>query len=382
MAGSRAAFPKAVAPEPVRVLVVEDEAPLRRAFVRVLERAGFQVEAASDGLAARTLIAAKDFHVVLSDVSMPGMDGVSLLRSLRQGKLELPVILMSGLPEVDAVADAVQYGACQFLMKPVELGQLQEVVRGAAERWRETLRKRHAPEPFESGKFPKGDRAALEMTFSLAIDGLWMAYQPIVDAKARTLFGYEAFLRTTEASFPDPGSLLDAAELLAKLDDIGQAVRSGTAGSILDTEPGSVVFLNLHTLDLRDPSLTADTAPLSKFASRVVLEITERAPLAQVDGFLPRIAELRAMGFRIAIDDLGAGYAGLTSFAALEPDFVKLDMSLIRDVHRSATQEKLVRAMTSRCRDLGMLVVAEGVETPEERDLLVDAGCDLLQGYL
>ena len=88
------------------------------------------------------------------------------------------------------------------------------------------------------------------------------------------------------------------------------------------------------------------------------------------------------MGFRIAIDDLGAGYAGLTSFATLEPEFVKLDMSLVRDVDKNPTKKKLVRSMTSLCRDLGMLVVAEGVETLAERDVLVEAGCDLLQGYL
>ncbi len=94
------------------------------------------------------------------------------------------------------------------------------------------------------------------------------------------------------------------------------------------------------------------------------------------------IAELRGLGFRIAIDDLGAGYAGLTSFATLEPEFVKLDMSLIRGVDKNPVKEKLVRSMTTLCKDLGMSVVAEGIETIEEREALVHAGVDLLQGYL
>jgi EAL domain-containing protein (putative c-di-GMP-specific phosphodiesterase class I) len=88
------------------------------------------------------------------------------------------------------------------------------------------------------------------------------------------------------------------------------------------------------------------------------------------------------VGFRIAVDDLGAGYAGLTSFALLEPEIVKLDMSLVRAVHRSQTKQKVIRSMASLCRDMGMLVVAEGVETVEERDTLLDLGCDLLQGFL
>jgi EAL domain-containing protein (putative c-di-GMP-specific phosphodiesterase class I) len=131
-----------------------------------------------------------------------------------------------------------------------------------------------------------------------------------------------------------------------------------------------------------DESLLSSKSPLSAMANRVVLEITERASLDGVKDVRDKIAELRRMGFRIAIDDLGAGYAGLTSFASLEPEFVKLDMSLVREVDRNPTKEKLIRSMTSLCKELGMMVVAEGVETMAEREILVTIGCDLLQGYL
>jgi len=113
-----------------------------------------------------------------------------------------------------------------------------------------------------------------------------------------------------------------------------------------------------------------------------VLEITERASLDQVKDVRARVAALREMGFRIAVDDLGAGYAGLTSFALLEPEIVKLDMTLVRDVHLSSTKQKLVRSMTQLAHDMGMMVVGEGVETVEERDSLIHLGCDLLQGFL
>jgi EAL domain-containing protein (putative c-di-GMP-specific phosphodiesterase class I) len=88
------------------------------------------------------------------------------------------------------------------------------------------------------------------------------------------------------------------------------------------------------------------------------------------------------MGYSIAVDDLGAGYAGLTSFTLLEPEIVKLDMSLIRDVHQNSTKQKVVRSMTALAKDMGMIVVAEGVESQAERDCLIDLGCDYLQGYL
>ena len=91
---------------------------------------------------------------------------------------------------------------------------------------------------------------------------------------------------------------------------------------------------------------------------------------------------MRALGFRIAVDDIGAGYSGLTSFTDLTPEIVKIDMSLVRSIHTSKVKERTVRALCSLCHEIGTLVVGEGVETTAERDCLLALGCDLLQGYL
>ncbi len=143
-----------------------------------------------------------------------------------------------------------------------------------------------------------------------------------------------------------------------------------------------MLFVNLHTHDLLDEDLFERDRPLARIAPQVVLEITERASLHHIHDLQARIGRLRDMGFRIAVDDLGAGYAGLTSFAHLEPEVVKLDMSLVRNVHAQPTKQTLVRTMIAMCHELGMQVVAEGIETPEERDAILEAGCDLMQGYL
>ena len=113
-----------------------------------------------------------------------------------------------------------------------------------------------------------------------------------------------------------------------------------------------------------------------------MLEITERASLDSVADAQARVRSLRALGYRIALDDLGAGYAGLTSFAALAPDVVKLDMALVRGLDRDLVKQKLVGSMVGLCRELGILVVAEGIETEGERDAATAAGCGLLQGFL
>jgi EAL domain-containing protein (putative c-di-GMP-specific phosphodiesterase class I) len=189
-------------------------------------------------------------------------------------------------------------------------------------------------------------------------------------------------LRSREPTLERPVDLLDAAERLNRLPEVGQVVRREVAAAIA-SGPDCLTFVNLHPLDLNDDELLSGESPLSKVASRVVLEITERSALEHVSGLSIKLEHLRRVGFRIAIDDLGAGYAGLASFARLEPDFVKLDMSLIRDIHRSSRKRSLVKGMAQICtRDLGIQVICEGVEQPEERDVLLEDGLDLLQGYL
>jgi EAL domain-containing protein (putative c-di-GMP-specific phosphodiesterase class I) len=131
-----------------------------------------------------------------------------------------------------------------------------------------------------------------------------------------------------------------------------------------------------------DEDLFAEDRPLSRMASRVVLEVTERETLDGVPDLRERARSLRRLGFRLAVDDLGAGYAGLASFAGLEPDVAKIDMSLVRGVDGEPVKRRLVASIVALCKDLGTLVVAEGIETDAEREVLVELGCDFLQGFL
>jgi EAL domain-containing protein (putative c-di-GMP-specific phosphodiesterase class I) len=365
-----------------RVLLAEDEPALRRAFTRALESRGAQVTAAKDGRDAAALLASTAFDAIVSDIAMPYISGIELLRTVRAHDPDVPVILLTGVPDVATAVQAVEYGAFKYLTKPVDLALLEQTVARAIQLHGMARIKREALALAGAGALGAADGAALEASFQRALDGLWMAYQPIVRVADRGLFGYEALLRSTEAALPHPGAVLDAAERLNRLPELGRAARAAAAGPIAADEGRGVLFVNLHAIDLLDDTLLSAAEPLGALAHRVVLEITERASLSDVSDARARVSALRRMGFRIAIDDLGAGYAGLTSFATLEPEIVKLDMSLVRDIDKSATKQKLVRSVTTLCREMGMLVVAEGVETADERDALVALECDLLQGYL
>jgi len=190
---------------------------------------------------------------------------------------------------------------------------------------------------------------------------------------------YETLARTAEPKVPHPGVLFDAAERLSRVHEVGQRMRQLAAETLRDREQR--LFINLHPADLMDEDLYDARSPLAALGDRVVLEITERASLDGVRDLRERVDRLRALGFGIAVDDLGAGYAGLSAFCALQPDVVKLDMSLVRDVHLSDTKRRLVRSMTSACEELGIDVIAEGVECVEELETLQGLGLELFQGF-
>lgn len=365
-----------------RVLVAEDDAPLARVIARTLKAVGYDVVVVGNGSAAIEAVQATEFDVILSDIQMPGMSGVDVLRAVRRQDLDVPVLLMTASPRVETAAAAVELGALQYLIKPFSPEVLRDAIERACRLHRMAHVKRETIELLGGSGHQAGDRAGLMAAWERMLASLWMAFQPIIAPGPRSVFAYEALLRSGEPALPHPGAILDAGERLDRLSELGRTIRAASAAAFASAPEGALLFVNLHTRDLTDPELTSPDSPLSKIASRVVLEVTERAALETISDVKAHVAELRALGFRIAIDDLGAGYAGLTSFATLEPEFVKLDMSLIRDVDSSPIKQKLVRSMSSLCRDMGMMVVAEGVETPAERDTILEIGCDLIQGYL
>jgi EAL domain-containing protein (putative c-di-GMP-specific phosphodiesterase class I) len=368
-------------PEPrTKVLLVDDEPGIRRGFSLILARAGHHVTTAENGADAIARVQARSFDVIVSDIRMPGMNGLELLRAIRGRDLDVPVIFLTGSPTLETAMQAMEYGAFRYLTKPVDSKELEEVVARAA--WTHALARvrREAAEELE-GKLI-GDRAGLEAKFTSALEKIWMAMQPILSWRTRTVYAYEALLRTDEPTLRNPMDFLDAAQRLDRVHDLGRVVRQRVAAQVGDLPPDVKVFVNLHPSDLTDETLCADDGALVPCAQRAVLEVTERAALDRVGGVASSVSRLRELGFRIALDDLGAGYAGLSSFAQLEPEVVKVDMSLVRGIHQSRTKQKLFRSFAVLCKELDKELIAEGVESAEERDCLTELGGDLYQGYL
>jgi EAL domain-containing protein (putative c-di-GMP-specific phosphodiesterase class I) len=365
----------------MRVLLVDDSRVVRHSYGTALAGLGFEVQAASSAAEALDHARTETFDVVLSDITMPEMNGVEFLKALRQLDLDLPVVLMTAGPTLDTAIKAVEYGAFRYLTKPIPVKQLEQTLQRAARYRALSALKRDALAVVGTGFAWPADRAGLEARFQAALEKLWIAFQPIVSWSDQRVHAYEALVRSGETSLARPADLLEAAERLGRLVDLGRAIRGQVVKVARRIPDEALLFINLHPADLNDPALYEDAA-LRRLARRVVLEITERASVDGVHGLPERLARLREMGFRLAIDDLGAGYAGLSSMTHIDPEYVKLDLSLVRDLHRLPKKQALVRSMAVLCAELGMQVIAEGVEAAAERDAALKCGCGLLQGML
>lgn len=353
----------AVADSPGTILVVDDDHLFLRVCTAVLQHAGYAVESVDDPTDVTATLRAGHFDAVVSDVRMPNIDGVQLLKAIRSFDRDMPVVLMTGQPTIEAAIKAIEFKALRMLQKPFEVDELINVVN-------EAVRSRASNAP-----------TLLHQKLDRSLSTLHMAYQPIVKTVEGRTVAWEALVRCTDGA-KNAGELIGLAESTARLRELGRKIRNTVGRDAAQLPPDALLFVNAHPEDLSDPHLVAPDAPLSRIADRVVIEITERAGLDHVDHVADVIAHLRALGFRIAVDDLGAGYSGLTTFASIEPDFVKLDRALVSGLDLSAKQRAVVASMLRLAQDVGCEVIAEGIETGEERQALDTLGVQWMQGYL
>jgi EAL domain-containing protein (putative c-di-GMP-specific phosphodiesterase class I) len=365
-----------------RVLIVDDDAAVLQASSLLLGRAGFTVDSATSGERAMQFLQSNAYSAILSDINMEGMSGLDLLRAIRERDLDTPVILFTGGPSLSTAIDAMAWGAHRYLLKPVAPEELVEAVTRAVLLSDLARLKREAFALQGTAVLPVDDREQLDRTFARALDRIQIVFHPILSMKERRAIGYEALVRSDEPTLSHPIALLDTAGLLGRHEDLTRAIYTRIGERAIDLPSGRLLFVNVHPPDLLDPSLHGMGSPLAPYADRIVLEITERASIERMGDITDVVRDLRLLKYRLAVDDLGTGYAGLASFTQLSPDLVKLDRSLITGIHSNPVKQRVVKAMNTLCADLGMKVISEGVETAAERDALMELGADLLQGYL
>lgn len=210
------------------------------------------------------------------------------------------------------------------------------------------------------------------------------AYQPIVDVRTRSIYAHEALVRgpNGESAYSILSQVTDANRYSFDQACRVEAIRGAAALGMKE-----LLSINFLPNAVYRPEAcirsTFEAARLYDFPiEQIIFEVTEGEQVTDRPHLVNIFREYRRFGFRTAIDDFGAGYAGLGLLAEYQPDIIKIDMGLVRGIDASKPKQAIVNGIVSICAALNVRVLAEGIETPAERDFLYSAGIDLMQGYL
>ncbi len=233
-------------------------------------------------------------------------------------------------------------------------------------------------------------RHLLELDLRQALEAgqFEVLYQPLVDLRVGAVTGVEALLRWRhpDRGLVSPANFIPLAEELGLIVPIGEWVLCEACRMVASWQGAMRVAVNLSPVQFQSPTLVATVAGALHDADmppdRLELEITETVMLQDTDATLATLAQLRDLGVRIAMDDFGTGYSSLSYLRRFPFDRVKIDQSFVRDINSRRDCGAIIRAVTGLSRELGIATTAEGVETQEQLDALVSAGCTEFQGYL
>jgi diguanylate cyclase (GGDEF)-like protein len=239
--------------------------------------------------------------------------------------------------------------------------------------------------PLTGERLARAARAVIEL---VARDAVSPVYQPIVDVQTGLVVGFEGLSRPDPATaFEDAGSLFTVAEQSGRTADLDWVcIRSIVAGAT-KLEPHQSLSLNLSPMTIEAPEfqpqpLLGLLARAGISPDRIILEITERQGIDQLDTLRAKLGACRAAGFRIAIDDLGAGNSGLRLLSQIQFDIVKIDLSLVQAGTQREASLDIVRTLMELATRWGAYAVAEGVETVDQLHMLRTIGVGHAQGYL
>ena len=227
----------------------------------------------------------------------------------------------------------------------------------------------------------------LNLEYIIVNNDINMVYQPLVDLADLSILGYEALARVQNAGFLSNTEILFSyAVETDMLLDLERICRTNAIVNIPEKLNGRKLFLNSSAKGIYDPEFKS--SKFDKFLNEhgmsnedVVIEITERLAVSDYNAFTTAIKILKDKGYKIAIDDMGAGYSSLRTIAEIKPDFLKYDMALIRDIHQNLIKKDLLETLIPFTERLGANIIAEGIETEDEYKVLKSLGIKYGQGF-
>jgi EAL domain-containing protein (putative c-di-GMP-specific phosphodiesterase class I) len=227
-----------------------------------------------------------------------------------------------------------------------------------------------------------------ELARMLAMEGVRTVFHPIVRISDRVPVGFEALTRAVRpSSFDSVEELFAFAESTDMIVDFERLCRKTALRTAMALDATGLLFLNASAQAILDPEwLSPPTDELLSAIGRspreIVIEVTERMAVGRHATFPEALRRLKAAGYRVAVDDMGAGHASLQALASIEPDFLKFDVTLVRDIDKSSIKRSLLETLRGLADKMKAQVIAEGIEREEERATLASLGIELGQGFL
>jgi EAL domain-containing protein (putative c-di-GMP-specific phosphodiesterase class I)/DNA-binding NarL/FixJ family response regulator len=368
------------------VLLVDDN-PANLAYLnQLLVRQGLsRVYSEVDSRAVPRRLAEHKPDLVLLDLRMPHVDGFEVLAQIREfaAGSYLPVMVLTADTSTASRDMALAQGAQDFLTKPIDATEATLRIANLLQTRQLYATLRHitagsAPADTE----PDEDHREVEARIRAVLEDRSIAqvFQPIQDLATGDAVGYEALSR-----FPNP-SLSGPERWFADAFTVGLGVElewlAATTGLayLQSVPPPLFVAVNLSPASVL--RLAEDQLCQPQLWPRIVIELTEHVYVEDYRALHRAMAMARSHGARLAVDDLGSGYAGFRHLLRLEPDIIKLDVSLVAGIDRNTGQKALTRALLGFANEVGAQVIAEGIEQPDELTALRDLGVPWGQGYL
>jgi EAL domain-containing protein (putative c-di-GMP-specific phosphodiesterase class I)/FixJ family two-component response regulator len=370
----------------INILAIDDDSDICELISATAEANGLHCIATTDPSAFFDALTPETSLIVL-DLVMPGIDGVELLRLLGQRRCRADIVLISGVGKriietAEELAFAHGLSTVGHLEKPFRVTDLEEIL------------KKHAQSIAAPITRPKSSIAVDDTDLRKAIerDEFVLHYQPQIDIATGNVTGLEALVRWKH---PDRG-LIFPDDFIARLEELGLIDqlsllvfdRGLTEMCKLADKSGltPMLSLNVSALSLNDlkfpDTLAALIAAHGLSPQRIVLEITETGLIQNLTHSLDVLARLRMKQMQLSIDDFGTGYSMMQQLRNIPATELKIDRSFVGNMHCTESDRVMVRKTIEIGHELGMRVVAEGVETEAQLNFLRANGCDIAQGYL
>jgi EAL domain-containing protein (putative c-di-GMP-specific phosphodiesterase class I)/CheY-like chemotaxis protein len=374
----------------LKFLAVEDHEFQRGMLLKMLARLGAtQVSTAADGYAALEIVMSPGaaIDIIISDLDMPGMDGLEFMRHVGEAHIPVAIILASALESVllDSVETMTRaYGVkiLGVIQKPITPEKLAALI------------KLHLPAQ-ANPNLTQTD--ALSFTIEEIVQGIRNdEFEPFFQAKVELasgrIKGAEALARWRhpQKGIVAPYAFVGPLEDHSLIDKLTWLILSKSVDFCCEWRTKSgldvSVSVNLSAKSLADVNFADRVTELVKCKNldcrNIILEVTESAATTDIGHSLENLSRLRMKGFGLSIDDYGTGYSSLQQLARIAFTEIKLDQSFIKSAATQQAARIILESTIDMAKKLGIVTVAEGIETEKDWDLLRELGCDLAQGYL